>query len=230
MMGLNMLQSQAERRVGHYEQCEEEVQVEVCVIVDVDHNPELAEAILDGSVYRAVGPGCGDPILVDMPLLVYRWGKLPAELFSTAQATTPDEDREDARPLIEQLRSELGAEAPTTKVSMLPLPRPVLPVALAEQDRKDALRLFEQPQGSLEVEHLLGPLLPSRPALRGLLRDLVPMRDPVPLPLRDPLPIPLRDPLPPPLRDPLPPPFQDPPLPHFREGETRNFASTAGRG
>jgi len=69
----------------------------------VDERPDLVERICEGMIQTGVCPTCRETQVVDMGLLVFRPHAEPVFLFSPAQETTPEEDQDQARGLLNLL-------------------------------------------------------------------------------------------------------------------------------
>ena len=65
--------------------------------------PALAERICQNTLHDAPCPHCGHTSQVDAPLLLYRPGEVPSLIFSPAQNTDQEQDREHAAGLVERL-------------------------------------------------------------------------------------------------------------------------------
>ncbi|HFD39924.1 MAG TPA: hypothetical protein ENJ31_08805, partial [Anaerolineae bacterium] len=115
-------------------QCGQAVDLEVWLIVDAAERPDLLARIRDGTLHDAPCPHCGHQTQVDAPLLLYRPEAEPPLLFSPAQQTTAEQDREQAAALVDRLRQSLGdAWRDEWLAEGLPgVPRPLLPLALSD--------------------------------------------------------------------------------------------------
>jgi rRNA maturation protein Nop10 len=122
-------------------QCGRAFSAEVWLIVDADERPDLAERIRAGTLHDVTCPHCGHQGQVDAPLLLLRPGATPPLLFSPAQGTTPEEDRQQAAGLVGLLQERMGpAWRDEWLAQGLPgVPRPLLPAALSD-DPEAALR------------------------------------------------------------------------------------------
>ncbi|MCR4439309.1 MAG: CpXC domain-containing protein [bacterium] len=113
------------------------------LIVDLSEHPELAAKSRDGSLHAFECPHCGETTTADAPLLLY----LPSPLgrgvggeggvrvlFSPAEGTSPEQDREQAGGLLARLKESLGAgwQDEWLANGLPAVPRPLLPTALSE--------------------------------------------------------------------------------------------------
>ena len=85
------------------EACGESYRADIWLVVDVDERPDLAARICEGLIHTGGCPQCGETQAVDMGLLVFRPNAQPVFLFSPAQETTPEEDQDQARGLLNLL-------------------------------------------------------------------------------------------------------------------------------
>ena len=85
-------------------QCDQEVNLEVWLIVDLAERPDLAERIRQGALHKAPCPHCDHAGQMDVPLLLYLPGREPPLLFSPAQNSTTEQDHAHAADLIQQLQ------------------------------------------------------------------------------------------------------------------------------
>ena len=88
--------------------CGRDFDAEFWLIVDAAERPDLLERIRAGTLHDLACPHCGDAGHMDAPLLLFRPDDEPVLLFSSAEETTADEDREQARQLVEMLQTALG--------------------------------------------------------------------------------------------------------------------------
>jgi len=140
--------------------CDEFFYAELWLIVDAVERPDLLARIRDGSIHRIVCPQCSHQGQVDAPLLIYR-PDMPSPirrepgrgtlLFSPAQQTTNEEDREQVVDLLSCLKEALEDTWRDEWVEqMLIVPHPFLAGALSD-DPKSALRqMTEQAEQALE--------------------------------------------------------------------------------
>jgi hypothetical protein len=135
-------------------QCGRAFSAEVWLIVDADERPDLAERIRAGTLHDVTCPHCGHQGQVDAPLLLLRPGATPPLLFSPAQETTPEEDRQQAAGLVGLLQERMGpAWRDEWLAQGLPgVPRPLLPAAMSD-DPEAALRQLAE-QAAREIERL----------------------------------------------------------------------------
>jgi hypothetical protein len=92
------------------ERCHESYRADIWLVVDVDERPDLAMRIGEGLIHTGICPQCGEPQEVDMGLLVFRPNDEPVFLFSPAQETTPEEDQDQARGLLNLLYQTMRDE------------------------------------------------------------------------------------------------------------------------
>ena len=92
------------------EGCGESYRADIWLVVDVDERPDLVERICEGMIQTGVCPTCGERQVVDMGLLVFRPHAEPVFLFSPAEATTPEEDQDQARGLLNLLYQTMKDE------------------------------------------------------------------------------------------------------------------------
>ena len=115
-------------------QCGQLVDLDIWLIVDTAERPDLAGRILDGTLHEAPCPHCGYVGHVDAPLLLYCPDASPTLLFSPAQQTSADQDREQAAGLVQHLQDSLGDDwRDEWLTNGLPdVPRALLPIALSD--------------------------------------------------------------------------------------------------
>jgi hypothetical protein len=90
--------------------CGESYRADIWLVVDINERPDLAAKIVDGTIQTGVCPACGERQVVDMGLLVFRPDGNPVFLFSPAQETTPEEDQDQARGLLNLLYQTMKDE------------------------------------------------------------------------------------------------------------------------
>ncbi|MFO7684253.1 MAG: CpXC domain-containing protein [Chloroflexota bacterium] len=124
--------------------CGESYRADIWLVVDVAERPDLAAKICQGTLHTGICPQCGEAQVVDMGLLVFRPYGNPALLFSPAQATTPEEDQDQARGLLNLLYQTMPDEwQDEWLLGFGPLPRETLVEMLAgEADERGFLRPF----------------------------------------------------------------------------------------
>jgi tetratricopeptide (TPR) repeat protein len=144
-------------------QCGRAFSAEVWLIVDADERPDMAERIRAGTLHDVTCPHCGHQGQVDAPLLLLRPGATPPLLFSPAQGTTPEEDRQQAAGLVGLLQERSGpAWRDEWLAQGLPgVPRPLLPAAMS--DDPEAYRQLEE-----AARELVERLLAADPFMAGL--------------------------------------------------------------
>jgi tetratricopeptide (TPR) repeat protein len=114
--------------------CDQRLDLNIWLIVGIAERPDLAERIRNGTLHDAPCPHCENVGRADAPLLLYRPDAEPCLLFSPAQNTTSDQDREQAAGLLQHLRDSLGDEWRDEWLAEgLPgVPRELLPAALSD--------------------------------------------------------------------------------------------------
>ena len=163
-------------------QCGQTFSADVWLIVDVAERPDLLERIRKGTLHDLPCPHCGHWGAVDAPLLVLRPGQEPPLLFSPAQGTTTEQDREQDAGLVGALRERLGDawQDEWVRQGLPGVPHPMLPVALsddpevtlrqaAEQARQELERLQEEdPEAYRQLEKAARQALGATPLLQAL--------------------------------------------------------------
>jgi hypothetical protein len=114
-------------------ECGQSFTAEIWLIVDTAEHPDLLEEIRQGKLHDLPCPQCGHSGQVDAPLLLYRPDANPPLLFSPAEGTTAEQDREQAAGLVGTLRERMGPRWRDEWVARgLPgVPRHLLPTALS---------------------------------------------------------------------------------------------------
>ncbi len=139
-------------------QCGRPFDAEIWLIVDVSERPDLADKMRSGSLHEVACPSCGHTGQIDAPVLVLlahdgtaettsvdttdggattdvvgATGRSPL-LFSPAQNTTADQDREHAAGLVTTLAQRMGAAWQDAWVAegLRMIARNLLPAALSE--------------------------------------------------------------------------------------------------
>jgi CHAT domain-containing protein len=141
-------------------ECEQHFEAEVWLIVDTQERPDLLQRIQDGSLHQVTCPHCGKELgQGDAPLLLFRPDQEPAILFSPAQGTSQEQDREQAAGLLSRLHDSLGDAWQDEWLSqgLHSVARPMLAAALSDDPQAYA-RLEEQAQHALEHAPLLQTL------------------------------------------------------------------------
>lgn len=116
-------------------ECEETFQADVWLIVDTAEEPEVVDAIKQGTLNQVTCPQCGEELgMVDTPLLIYQPGESSPLIFSPAQRTEREQDQEQATGLLRELRTSLGEEWQDEWLEggLSMVPRRALPTALTE--------------------------------------------------------------------------------------------------
>ncbi|MCS7010063.1 MAG: CpXC domain-containing protein, partial [Anaerolineales bacterium] len=156
--------------------CNRPFQAELWLIVDAAERPDLLEKARQGNLHELACPQCGPIAQANAPLLLF----LPSPpggppdggkgvggegirlLFSPAQQTSAEQDREHARDLITRLRASLGEAWREEWLAQMPvIPRPLLPLALTEGLEAAQRKMQEQAAAQLP------------PELRQILEELV---------------------------------------------------------
>ncbi len=134
-------------------QCGHRFAAEVWLIVDAAERPDLLEKAQQGTLHEVACPNCGPIGQLDAPLLLFRPDATPPLLFSPAQETSAEQDREHARQLVSRLRQALGpAWRDEWLAQGLPgVPRPLLPLALKEGLEAAQRKMQEQAAGGLPI-------------------------------------------------------------------------------
>jgi hypothetical protein len=157
------------------------------LIVAAAERPELVERIIDGTIHTIICPN-GHAIAVDAPLLLFRPEESPPLIFSPAERTTAEQDRENARSLVGMLRDSLAGEWRDERLNnFAPVPREVLPALLSGDEAAlqaamagaippEAAREMAEIAATLEAEGVtlespedLERALATRPELRARL-------------------------------------------------------------
>lgn len=102
-------------------------------VIDVLARPDLVRAAVDGKLNGLRCPTCGTPQTAELPLLVYNGAGYPHVYSFYPSRTTPQQDQENHRALLEML---LGRMGPVTAEKaedspVLSLPREMVPMILA---------------------------------------------------------------------------------------------------
>ena len=119
-------------------ECSQPVDLEIWLIVDLAERPDLAARIREGSLHAAPCPHCGHVGGVDAPLLIHDPERRRV-LFSPAQGTTPEQDREQAQGLMGLLAETFLHPRPDYLTQASAVPRQVLPDVLDSDDPQAAL-------------------------------------------------------------------------------------------
>ena len=90
--------------------CDRPFNAEVWLIVDTVERPDLVARLASAIAAHVACPHCGNSGQFDVPLLLYRPDADPTILFSPAQQTSEEDDRQQAVGLIGRLRRSLGAD------------------------------------------------------------------------------------------------------------------------
>lgn len=159
--------------------CGQSFEAEVWLIVDVGERPDLRERLASGLLHQVICPHCGHAGMIDAPVLVFlpdvvgatgtversdtpsgiTGGPSPQPgpsplLFSPAQGTTAEQDREHGAGLVTMLAQRLGDawREEWVAAGLRMVARNVLPAALSD-DPETALRLAAE-QAAAELERL----------------------------------------------------------------------------
>jgi hypothetical protein len=133
-------------------ECGQSFTAQVWQIVDTAERPDLAARIHEGTLHDLPCPHCGHQGAVDAPLLLYRPDRDPPLLFSPAQGTTAEQDREQAAGLVGALRGRLGPAWQDEWVAegLTGMPREFLPMALSEGPEAALRQMAERAQQEME--------------------------------------------------------------------------------
>ncbi len=134
--------------------CDKPFPADVWLVVDTAERPDLREVARAGALHALACPYCGHVGNVDAPLLIYfsdydpAVGQ-PALLFSPAQATNAEQDREQASGLLRMLAQRLGdAWQDAWLREIVTVQRSMLPAALSD-DPDAVLREMQETGGDL---------------------------------------------------------------------------------
>ena len=159
-------------------QCGQTFSADVWLIVDAAERPDLLERARAGTLHDLPCPHCGHRGAVDVPLLILRPGQEPSLLFSPAQGTTAEQDREQAAGLVGALRERLGDawQEEWVRQGLPGVQRPMLPAALSEDPEAALQQMAEQAQqvqqAAVATREALEALLPEERA-RVLLEKML---------------------------------------------------------
>ncbi len=134
--------------------CKNTISPDVWLIVDGVERPDLLDLAREGTLHALRCPHCESDVgSMDAPLLLLRRNADPALLFSPAQQTSVEQDREHAIGLVGAFAGGLGDEWRDGWVAdgLASAPRAALPAVLAGADPEEALRkMAEQAREALE--------------------------------------------------------------------------------
>ncbi len=145
--------------------CGHGFEFDVWLIVDAAGRPDLLARIREGTLHDVTCPACGQEIgRADAPLLLFLrpspatsgggagGGGRPPLLFSPAERTSSEQDRQQAMELVRLLRQRLGdAWQDAWLAEGLPnVPRALLPAALSDDPEAELRRMAEQAAAELE--------------------------------------------------------------------------------
>jgi isopentenyldiphosphate isomerase len=134
-------------------QCSTEFQDDVWLVVDPQEQPELLDKVLAGNLHILPCPQCDFQGGVDAPILLYRAEENPILIFSSADGTSQEEDREHVGGLLGHLRQELGESwQDSWATQMASVPRWLLPVFLTEG--ADAALRLAQEEAEIELTEM----------------------------------------------------------------------------
>ena len=147
--------------------CDQPVDLETWLIVDLAERSDLADRVRQGTIHAAPCPHCGNVGGIDAPLLIHDPDRQRV-FFSPAQQTTPEQDQQQAQGLMGQLTETFLHPRPDYLGQAMAVPRPALPAVLdaddpqaaleevAAQDPEQALRaLLEQAESDPEARAAL---------------------------------------------------------------------------
>jgi len=137
-------------------QCARSFPFDLWLIIDLVERPDLTERLRAGTLHTVSCPHCGYLSQVDAPLLLYRPGEEPPLLFSPAEQTPAEQDREHAAELLTRLQASLGdAWQDAWLAEGLPgIPRQLLPLLLDSDADPEALLEQMAAQAAQELERL----------------------------------------------------------------------------
>ncbi|MBN1149042.1 MAG: CHAT domain-containing protein [Anaerolineales bacterium] len=131
--------------------CGREFEAEIWLVIDAAERPDLLEKVLQGSLHALPCPHCGQAGAVDAPLLIYRPGGDPPLVFSPAQGSSEEEDRQHAQGLLGLLRAALGGDWQAEwEAQVLAAPRQFLAAALSEDPQAALGEMLSQAQAEME--------------------------------------------------------------------------------
>ncbi|NOZ49058.1 MAG: hypothetical protein GXP37_03290 [Chloroflexi bacterium] len=131
-------------------QCRRAFQVDVWLIVDADERADLLQRIGSGTLHDQACPHCDHKGQVDAPLLVYRPQAAPRLIFSPAQNTTAEQDREQGDALLGTLAQNLGdAWQDVWLEQIATVPRSLLPATLSDDPEAALREMKAQAEGEL---------------------------------------------------------------------------------
>ncbi len=139
-------------------QCEQPVDLEIWLIVDLTERPDLAERVREGRIHTVTCPHCGNDAKVDAPLLIHDPNRQRV-LFSPAQRTTWEQDQQQAQELTDRLVKTLPHPRPDYLTQPLSVSRQFLSAVLDADDVQAALRgmpgqtlraMMEQTESAIE--------------------------------------------------------------------------------
>lgn len=126
-----MAHSHAEHPTLTCPQCGAAFAPEIWLIIDAAERPELLTRARNGSLHTF---SCihGHVIEVDAPLILFRHDETPRLIYSPAERSTVQQDREIAAALVGKLRDSLGSEWQEEWLADFPpVPRDLLPALLS---------------------------------------------------------------------------------------------------
>ncbi|MCB0043998.1 MAG: CHAT domain-containing protein [Caldilineaceae bacterium] len=131
--------------------CRRAFDAEIWLIVDAAARPDLLERIRAGALHDIPCPHCGEAGQIDAPLLLYRPDNEPRLVFSPAQGTTAEQDREQASGLTGALAQQLGnAWQDAWQEELLVLSRPLLAAALSDDPEAALAGMMDRAEAALE--------------------------------------------------------------------------------
>lgn len=131
--------------------CGRSFTADIWLIVDTSDQPDLFDNILAGTLHDLPCPYCGHTEQADAPILLYRPGYMPPLIFSPAQGTTEEQDREQAEGLLGYLYDVLGNAWRDEWLEAMPaIPREYLPVALSDDPEAAMCQMTLQAEQALE--------------------------------------------------------------------------------
>jgi len=139
----------ADRLDFNCDTCGQPFSSEIWLIIDAAERPDLLARVRDRTIHRIVCPN-GHVCTVDAPLLIFRPQEARPLLFSPAQQTTVDQDRQKAIELIDRLSQSLRhnvcdrlrrAWRDEWLEGVTPIPRAMLPKVLESPGNPDRAQI-----------------------------------------------------------------------------------------
>ncbi len=131
--------------------CGRDFDAQFWLVVDTAERPDLLERIRAGDLHELACPHCGDAGHMDAPLLLFQPDGDPILLFSPAEETSAEEDREQARQLVELLQEALGNDWQDDWLAegLRSVPRALLPIQLSDDPEGAMAQMVERAAAEL---------------------------------------------------------------------------------